>query len=265
MQRSPMKTCSKCRIAKDILCFSVQRDKKDGLCSQCRECRKEQAALKKTERSERDSLYRKRNAEAIRLKDRARYARDREKILEQKRIYTARITDEKRVYNAEYREKNKEAIAKKQKEYHAKNRQHRIERHREYVGQNKTKIQKQNQEWKNAKYANDELYAFQYRIKNLVKAAFRNKGYTRKSRIQAILGCTYAEFISHIEGLFVEGMSWANRCDWHIDHIVPLASAKTESDLLALNHHTNLRPLWAADNLCKGAKMPEHLAHERLI
>lgn len=260
-----MKTCSKCHIAKDISFFSVQRDKKDGLCSQCRQCRKEQAALKKTERSARDVLYRQRNAEVIRLKDRARYARDREKILEQKRSYTARTSEEKRKYNADYREKNKEAIAAKQQEYHAKNRKNRLAQHKEYVDKNKTKIQKQNQEWKNAKYANDELYAFQYRIKNLVKAAFRNKGYTRKSRIQVILGCTYAEFILHIENLFVEGMSWANRCDWHIDHIVPLASAKTESDLIALNHHTNLSPLWAADNLCKGAKMPEHLAYERLI
>ena len=53
-------------------------------------------------------------------------------------------------------------------------------------------------------------------------------------------------------------MTWENRSDWHIDHIIPIASAITEEDVIRLNHYTNLRPLWAKDNLAKGAKM-EHL------
>lgn len=49
-------------------------------------------------------------------------------------------------------------------------------------------------------------------------------------------------------------MTWQNRGEWHIDHIVALATAKTEADVLALNHFTNLRPMWGPDNLKKGAK-----------
>jgi hypothetical protein len=48
-------------------------------------------------------------------------------------------------------------------------------------------------------------------------------------------------------------MSWENRAEWHIDHIVPLATAKCEEDVIKLNHFTNLRPLWAADNLKKNS------------
>ena len=40
---------------------------------------------------------------------------------------------------------------------------------------------------------------------------------------------------------------------WHIDHIIPLSSAKSEDELIALSHYTNLQPLWAMDNLKKGA------------
>ena len=49
-------------------------------------------------------------------------------------------------------------------------------------------------------------------------------------------------------------MTWNNRSEWHIDHIIPLSSAKTEEELYKLFHYTNLQPLWAKDNLIKGKK-----------
>ena len=41
----------------------------------------------------------------------------------------------------------------------------------------------------------------------------------------------------------------------HVDHIIPLASANTETELIGLCHFRNLQPLWAADNLAKGCKI----------
>ena len=49
-------------------------------------------------------------------------------------------------------------------------------------------------------------------------------------------------------------MNWENRGLWHIDHIIPLATAKTEDEIIRLNHYTNLQPLWAIDNLKKGTR-----------
>jgi len=46
-------------------------------------------------------------------------------------------------------------------------------------------------------------------------------------------------------------MNWHNKGKWHIDHIIPLKAAKTEFEVIALNHYTNLQPLWAKDNLTK--------------
>jgi hypothetical protein len=51
-------------------------------------------------------------------------------------------------------------------------------------------------------------------------------------------------------------MTWENRGEWHVDHIIPFASAKTEEDIVRLAHYTNLQPLWAKENLEKGDKMP---------
>lgn len=69
------------------------------------------------------------------------------------------------------------------------------------------------------------------------------------------LGCSFSELRGHIERQFLKGMTWENRSEWHIDHIVPLATAKTEEDVIRLNHFTNLRPIWAKDNLSKGAQI----------
>ena len=49
-------------------------------------------------------------------------------------------------------------------------------------------------------------------------------------------------------------MSWENRHEWHIDHIMPMASAVTQEDAERLQHYTNLRPAWANDNLRDNAK-----------
>ena len=42
---------------------------------------------------------------------------------------------------------------------------------------------------------------------------------------------------------------------WHLDHIIPLSTAKTEEDIIKLCHYTNLQPLWAEENLSKGNKI----------
>ena len=72
---------------------------------------------------------------------------------------------------------------------------------------------------------------------------------------------TWDDFRKYIESLWTEGMSWdnhgvgANNTTWHIDHIMPLSSAKTLEDVYKLNHYTNLRPMWGSDNIRKSNKI----------
>lgn len=96
------------------------------------------------------------------------------------------------------------------------------------------------------------------RFRNILSQALRRNNYGKKSKANDILGCAWEEFKVHIEKQFLKGMTWQNKYEWSIDHIIPLASAKTEEDVIRLNHYTNLRPLWTKDNVAKGAKM-EHL------
>ncbi len=79
--------------------------------------------------------------------------------------------------------------------------------------------------------------------------------FTKRSTTINLIGCTPNELKVFLEKKFKVNMSWENYGEWHIDHIIPLSSAKTEEDLYKLCHYTNLQPLWAKDNLSKSNKL----------
>ena len=93
------------------------------------------------------------------------------------------------------------------------------------------------------------------RVRCRTAGAFRARGIKKGSKTEEILGCEWAILKSHIEAQFTEGMTWENRNEWHVDHRIPLASAKDRITLVKLCHYTNLQPLWWRDNLAKGAKL----------
>lgn len=88
----------------------------------------------------------------------------------------------------------------------------------------------------------------------------------RRSLIKGKCGRSWTSYVNysveelsrHLERQFLRGMSWANMGEWHIDHIVPLASFGQVSpgtdDFRACWALTNLRPLWAVDNIRKHAR-----------
>lgn len=101
----------------------------------------------------------------------------------------------------------------------------------------------------------NHISLFKTQMRVMVCNALAKKGYNKGTRTEKILGCSFDFLKQHIERQFLDGMSWDNREEWHIDHIIPMASATTQEEAMALNHFTNLRPLWAADNLLKNDKV----------
>jgi hypothetical protein len=72
-----------------------------------------------------------------------------------------------------------------------------------------------------------------------------------------LVGYTHQALATHLERQFAKGMSWANMGQWHIDHIQPLASfsysCASDPEFLAAWALSNLRPLWATENVTKHA------------
>lgn len=114
--------------------------------------------------------------------------------------------------------------------------------------------------WRNGRSPGAERLRLKSAVRNRVAAALRRFG--KKACTHLLLGCSVAEFRRHIESLFLPGMTWANRHLWHIDHETPICrfDLSTLAGQQAAFHYTNTQPLWAVDNLRKGAKLPD-LAH----
>lgn len=70
------------------------------------------------------------------------------------------------------------------------------------------------------------------------------------------LAYSQSALVTHIEAQFQDGMSWANYGEWHIDHIKPCAAFNQDDPVQFAQCWAleNLRPLWARENIRKGAR-----------
>jgi len=89
-------------------------------------------------------------------------------------------------------------------------------------------------------------------LKNLRKR-LRDFVRQKKGCSSLLFGCSPAALRAHIESKFIADMSWQNYGRWHIDHIRPCSSFQLGvlEHRIACFHWTNLRPLWAAENMAK--------------
>jgi hypothetical protein len=160
------------------------------------------------------------------------------------------------IYDKKYREINRQLInAKRVKSY---------QRDKLKIADRKKKEYQRNKDKHNER-ARRRLKNIQYRIKcNLAKRIryLINKKQFGLTTLD-FLGCSLSFFKEFIENKFQKGMSWENygKNGWHLDHIRPCASfdLTNESDIKICFHYTNFQPLWAKDNLSKGAKFPYFL------
>jgi hypothetical protein len=93
-------------------------------------------------------------------------------------------------------------------------------------------------------------------INRNIRRSFKKKEIVNSKTVCQILGCSYQHFKIYIESKFESWMNWDNyglyngqlNHGWDLDHIVPKSIAKTEEDILKLNHYTNFRPLCSKTN-----------------
>jgi hypothetical protein len=249
-----MKLCDNCKLLKEYTDFYTHLKYKDGYRPLCKSCHKSKVkTYDKTYKPEYLKQYRKDNYEKLAQARKQRYKnRVKKNIIINKSQYKP-VHDEqyykdksekKKQYNKQYRKDNYERITQREKQYYHQNRKERIDQAAHYA-RKRTKI--------------DNIYKFTRGIRSLINGAFKRvktKNFKKQTKTYILLGCTIVELRVHLEKQFQPGMTFENYGlnGWHIDHIIPLASANTQKEIESLCHYTNLQPLWAKDNIKKGSR-----------
>lgn len=217
-----MKICNKCKIQKDYTNFFRDKKMKDGFVNTCKSCRKE---------------YKKKHYQ-----------------------YNKKIIRKK---HKEYYEANKEKVNEINKKWKEKHPNYMVEYRKKHYKENKKEILLKNKNWclknlnyQKERYNNNSLYKLKCVLRSNTYRAFKKNGYKKNGRTEKLLGASFEIASKHLERQFTKGMKWNNHGEWHIDHIIPLASASTEEEVIRLCHYRNLQPLWAKDNLEKQDKIP---------
>jgi len=236
------KKCNRCNLILPISEFYKEKNKIKTPCKKCHN------------KLSKENHKKWRETEEGRLKLRASQKKCGDRKKERNRI----IKEQKRIQKEnEKKELMRLKSLEKQRKIDLKNEKiklREIEKQRQKEISKLKKRERDKQKWKR-KWETKEHFAIKVRLRNLIRNSFSRKGYSKSSKTNDILGIDYNGLIEYIQSKFQDGMTWENRGSWHIDHIIPLSSAKNEEDIIKLCHYTNLQPLWAKDNLMKGDKI----------
>jgi uncharacterized Zn finger protein (UPF0148 family) len=166
------------------------------------------------------------------------------------------------IESKKYRLENKEKIKEYNFRWNSENKKYYQEYRKIWEVENYDKVLEKRKRFRqnNPNYTNNynkqrKQVDVLFRLKAIVRG--RISRYLKHKQLKTfdIVGCTPEYLKEHLEKQFVNGMTWENRDEWHIDHIIPLSSANSEEELYKLCHYTNLQPLWAIDNLRKSNKI----------
>lgn len=235
-----MKKCNTCEIEKPYDDFTKEKLAKDGYKNKCKSCiakaSKEKYASNPQARREYEAKWRAANTDKCTAKTYRWRAKNAEQYLEYKKIYYKNNKDKILASQKITYQKYKECYGERNRNYHKEHHALLMQKRKERVDAN-------------------PLLQFKERIRQLTKGAFYRLKQNKKFRTNAMLGADWETVKSHFISQFKDGMTWEAFMagEIHVDHIQPLATAKTEEELIALCHYTNLQPLWCLDNLSKGA------------
>ena len=175
----------------------------------------------------------------------------------QKSGYYTSCKDCVKIIQKKYCENNKEKLIETQKKYRESNKIKRAEWQSNYKKENREKYNKYQNNYVKERKKKDADFKFKLNLRSLIYDSF-NRGknkFNKDLKTEIILGCSVKDFRMYIKSKFKKGMNFENHGEWHLDHIIPLASARTKEEIINLNHYTNFQPLWAIDNLKKGNKI----------
>ncbi len=225
-----LKECSRCRRVLALDAFAKDRNRVDGLYTQCKDCERE---------------YRNKNRGVLLEKKREgarrHYEANREVVLKRNAQWRSDNPDIQRERSRRYREEHKEAIAMKDSNYRSRNADRIKQQGIDYYHANSKKIKERILIWRRD---NPERYAEQVEKRRARKAG------------AAVEEADFKRIWKRDRGVcYLCGRS-VDKKDVHYDHVIPLSRGGAHSE-------ENLRVTHGRCNLIKGAKLVEELDMSR--
>lgn len=230
------KFCKKCNYIKETNEFNKSSYTTDGYRNECRMCQKEY-----------QRTYRMNNKDKLKEKNKEYLENNKDKIINYLKSDRRKEVKKKTYY------KNIENVKNKSKSYYEKNKEEIKLKNKQY----RDSI-KESDEYKNKRREYNKKWLINNKhISSWRKLLYRALKYTNQEKNNKtidILKYSPIDLKNHLESLFLEGMSWDNYGEWHIDHIIPLSKFNKDTPIHIINSLDNLQPLWAIDNLIKSNK-----------
>ena len=264
-ESQPTKKCTKCGEEKPATkeYFHADRQYPSGIRGICKVCTGKHYAEHKERIAARNREHYRENRDRILAENREKYANNYNGIKDSTRERYEKNRDENLIKKRAHHHKNKEAFNAISRDYHAANRDLCNAKRRDYYVKHRDEANEKDRirgkERHRKLYGKDPSYTIRTRVSALMRYSLKNG--SKSKSLNDILDYTIEELKEHIEGLFTENMSWDAfmRGEIHIDHKRPISSFNITSvddlDFKICWSLSNLQPLWAFDNLSKGAKV----------
>jgi hypothetical protein len=250
-----VKKCIKCDEIKPVCEFYKSKRHASGLMNECIKCKNKRSKdayysdIEKSRargRSEKKKEYS--QLPETKRKRHESYLKRKEENKEKRREYEKR--DSIILYRKEYAKTPKRKASLKR---YASTR----------VAERREAVRKYRKSEKYRKTLNEYIHKTEVklirRLRNRVYFALKSQNANKIYKAIELVGCDMVFLKRHLESQFQKGMTWDNHgvSGWHIDHIVPCDHfdlTKPEEQKKCF-HWSNLRPLWAKENLSKGNRL----------
>lgn len=207
------------------------------------------------------------NKEKRSVKERKLYRDNKKKFLDADKIYRKKNKQKINDYLKVYREKNREKTRESAKASYQKHRVKRLKATQVYEQRPDIK-QKLNARIKQRRLIDPNFKLCRVLRNQLYQHLKINKTKKSKSALQ-LVGCSIDALRKHIEHQWLLGMSWDNYTvhGWHVDHIIPVNTfdLTDPEQQRKCFHYTNLRPLWATDNLSRPKDGSDIINYPKLV
>ncbi len=245
MTEKKYKICSKCKQEKLLRDFYKDTTQKFGVRSQCKKCVKEFLAK-----------YRRENPEKVKECKAKYYQKNSDKVKERAVKYYQKNSKKVKERVKKYHRENPEKIKERAAKYRRENPEKVKECKAKYYQKNSDKIKELAVKYQNKRYKNDENFRITSLLRARLSQALKSQSAKKSKSAQELVGCSRDELWEHLENQFKDGMTRQNQGEWHIDHIKPcslfdLTDPEQQKECF---NYKNLQPLWAEENLRKGAK-----------